>query len=413
MRSGSRLSAVPVLVVVFVFCAAAAFVIHADGTPPSQAAEIQLQLGTMLYAEGRYVEALEAYENAIKVTDTSLQRSARAGLITSALRVAEFDLARHEAETLVKIAPRDASAVSLYADALWASGLFEEAEGRYRDSLSLQPDLARGLHGVARSLLARNQLDDAMVQAQAALRLAPRDLEVHHTVGAIYERMHKYEEAAVAYGNYVNLLPNKDTSEKAAWSRAEIRFLRSFAQRVPFQAEPGTDDQVFTVDFRLVNDKVVVRARVNDASPQDFVVDTGAESTIITEPTARRLGVAPITYTLSAGVGETGLRGLQLARVDSLELGTLKLRNVPCIIKSPPLRDLPSNETESLSPIALGYSMIIDYQAHKLTFGKHLPIETGALELPLRVYRLVTVRGLVGSQHQANFVVDTGGEVIS
>jgi len=252
-----------------------------------------------------------------------------------------------------------------------------------------------------------------MNQAQAALKLSPRDLEVHHTVGAIYERMHKYEEAAAAYGNYVNLLPNKDTSEKAAWSRAEIRFLRSFAQRVPFQADPGTDDQVFTVDFRLVNDKVVVRARVNDASPQDFVVDTGAESTIITEPTARRLGVAPITYTLSAGVGETGLRGLQLARVDSLELGTLKLRNVPCIIKSPPLRDLPSNETESLSPIALGYSMIIDYQSHKLTFGKHLPIETGALELPLRVYRLVTVRGLVGTTHQANFVVDTGGEVIS
>ena len=63
--------------------------------------------------------------------------------------------------------------------------------------------------------------------------------------------------------------------------------------------------------------------------------------------------------------------------------------------------------------MALGYSMIIDYQSHKITFGKHLPIETGDLELPLRVYRLVTVRGLVGGQHHANFVVDTGGEVIS
>jgi predicted aspartyl protease len=322
-------------------------------------------------------------------------------------------MARHEAESLVKIAPRDASALSLYADALWASGLFEESEVRYKEALALQPDLARGLHGMARSLLARNQLDDAMVQAQAALRMSPRDLEIHHTVGAIYERMHKYEEAAVAYGNYVNLLPNKDTSEKAAWSRAEIRFLRSFAQRVPFQTDPGTDDMVFTVDFRTVNEKIVVRARVNDSGPQDFVVDTGAENTVITEVTARRLGVAPITYTLSAGVGETGLRGLQLARVDSLELGTLKLRNVPVIIKSPPLRDLPTNETESLSPLSLGYSMIIDYGTHKLTFGKHLPAEQGDLELPLRVYRLATVRGLVGKDNEASFVVDTGGEVIS
>ena len=410
MRSGFRLSAVPVALVL---CAAAAFAIHADATPPSQAAEIQLQLGTMLYAEGRYIEALDAYQNALTSPDTALLRTARSGVITCALRVAEFDLARREAEALVKIAPRDAGAVSLYADALWASGLFEEAEVRYKDALALQPDLARGLHGVARSLLARNHLDDAMVQAQAALRLSPRDMEIHHTVGAIYERMHKYEEAAVAYGNYVNLLPNKDTSEKAQWSRAEIRFLRSVAQRVPFQADPGTDDMIYTVDFHTVNDKVVVSARVNDSRPQDFVVDTGAENTVITEITARRLGVAPITYTLSAGVGETGLRGLQLARVDSLELGTLKLRNVPVIIKSPPLRDLPTNETESLSPLSLGYSMIIDYGTKKLIFGKHLPIEQGDLELPLRVYRLATVRGLVGKDHEASFVVDTGGEVIS
>ncbi len=407
MRPGYRTSVVLVLV------AAASFVIHADDTSPSQSADVQLQLGTMLNAEGRYGDALEAFQNALKTADTSLQRAARSGVIVNALRVAEFDLARHEAETLVKVAPRDASALALYGDALWASGMFEEAEVRYRDALGITPDLARGLHGVARSLLARNQLDEAMNQAQAALRLAPRDMEIHHTVGAIYERMHKFEEAAAAYGNYVNLLPNKDTSEKAAWSRAEIRFLRSFAQRVPFQTEPGTDDMVFTVDFRTVNEKIVVKARVNDSQPQDFVVDTGAENTVITEVTARRLGVAPITYTLSAGVGETGLRGLQLARVDSLELGTLKLKNVPVIIKSPPLRDLPTNETESLSPLALGYSMIVDYGTHKLTFGKHLPVEQGDMELPLRVYRLATVRGLVGKEHEASFVVDTGGEVIS
>jgi len=411
MRPGFRQSVV--LGVAVLLVAAASFVIHADGTPPSQAAEVQLQLGTMLNAEGRYVEALDAFQNALKTTDTSVLRAARAGVIVNALRVAEFDLARREAEGLVKVSPRDASALALYGDALWASGLFEEAEAQYQAALKLTPDLARGLHGLARSLLARNQLDEALVQAQAALRLSPRDLEIHHTVGAIYERMHKYEEAAAAYGNYVNLLPNKDTSEKAAWSRAEIRFLRSFAQRVPFQAEPGTDDQVYTVDFRTVNEKVVVTARINDSRPQDFVVDTGAENTVITEITARRLGVAPITYTLSAGVGETGLRGLQLARIDSLELGTLKLKNVPVIIKSPPLRDIPTSETESLSPLSLGYSMIIDYGTHKLVFGKHLPIEQGDMELPLRVYRLATVRGLVGKEHQASFVVDTGGEVIS
>ena len=280
----------------------------------------------------------------------------------------------------------DPGTLALGGDALWASGLFEEAEGRYRDALSMAPDLARGHHGLARALAARTRLNEAMNEAQEALRPSPRDLEVHHTIGAIYERMHRFEEAAGAYTNFVNLLPNKDSSEKADWSRSEIKFLRSFGQRTPFATDPGAEDQTYTIDFRLVNEKIVVRAKVNDGSFQDFVVDTGAENTILTRPTAVRLGIAPITYTLSAGVGDVGLRGLQLARIDSLELGQLKLRNVPCLIKNPPLRDLPIREAESLSPLSLGFSMIIDYQSKKITFGKHLPAESSTLELPLRVY---------------------------
>jgi hypothetical protein len=116
---------------------------------------------------------------------------------------------------------------------------------------------------------------------------------------------------------------------------------------------------------------------------------------------------------LSAGVGDIGLRGLQLARIDSLEIGTLKARNIPVLVKSPPLRDIPQRETESLSPLALGFSMTIDYKAHKLTFGKHLPDEPVDFELPLRLYRLATVSGIVSGGNPANFVVDTGGEVIS
>src|SRR5260221_7940031 len=168
---------------------------------------------------------------------------------------------------------------------------------------------------MAKALAARSRLDEAMNEAQAALKLSPRDMEIHHTVGTIYERLHKYEEAAGAYSNYVNLLPKKDRSEKADWSRAEIRFLRSFGQRVPFECDPGSDVRVYTVDFRLLNEKVVVRAKVNNGSAQDFVVDTGSENTVVSRQTAQRLGITPVTYTLSAGVGDHGLRGLQLGRI--------------------------------------------------------------------------------------------------
>ena len=407
MQTAIRVAAASALV------AAACFAIRADATPPSQASEIQLQLGDLLFSEGKYLDSLDAYRNALKGAPFDSARRPRMGVIASALRVAEFDLARLEGEKLYKADPRGPDSMTLYGDALWSSGLFQEAEDQYKNALAASPELARGHHGMAKSLAARSRLEEAMNEAQAALRLSPRDLEIHHTVGTIYERQHKYEEAAAAYSNYVNLLPNKDHSEKADWSRQEIRFLRSFGQRVPFESDPGTDDRLYTVDFRLVNEKVVVRAKVNDAAAQDFVVDTGSENTVITRGTAQRLGIMPITYTLSAGVGRVGLRGLQLARMDSLELGSLKLRNVPCLIKNPPLRDIPSKETEGLSPLALGYSMVIDYKTHKLTFGKHLPDEPKDFELPLRLHRLATVRGTVDHDHLANFVIDTGGEVIS
>jgi tetratricopeptide (TPR) repeat protein len=407
MQTGLRAMTMSVLL------GSASLGIHAAATPQSQSGEIELQLGHEFFAEGRYLDALQAYQLALTASVPADAREARTGIVQAALRVAEFDLARVEADALVKSAPLDPGTLALSADALWASGLFEEAEARYRDALSTTPDLARGHHGLARALAARSRLTEAMNEGQAALRLSPRDLEVHHTIGAIYERMHKFEEAAGAYTNFVNLLPNKDNSEKADWSRSEIKFLRSFGQRTPFEMDPGAEDQTYSVEFRLVNEKVVVRAKVNDGSFQDFVVDTGAENTILTRPTAQRLGITPVTYTLSAGVGDVGLRGLQLARINSLELGQLKLRNVPCLIKDPPLRNLPVREQESLSPLSLGFSMIIDYQAKMITFGKHLPSAPSTLDLPLRLHRLATVRGTVDGTHAANFVVDTGGEVIS
>ena len=100
-------------------------------------------------------------------------------------------------------------------------------------------DNARALHGFARSLAARNKLNDALTTAQAALNRDPRDAEFHHTVGSIYEQMKRYEEAANAYSSYINLLPNKDRSAKAAWARAEVRFLRAFGSRVPINISRG------------------------------------------------------------------------------------------------------------------------------------------------------------------------------
>lgn len=389
-----------------------AAVLGAQGREANDAG-LQYQLGSLLFDETRYREALDAFHKAVNTDNKSLSIQARIGVVKSALRLGEFVEAQKEATTLKQQDPRSADVIAIHADALWSAGLFDEAHQEFKDALALEPELSRGHHGLARALASQNKLEEALNEAQMALKLSPRDEEIHHTVGTIFERMRRYEQAAAAYGNYVNLLPNKDRSDKAAWSRSQIRFLRSFGEREPIAMEDEDVTGIHTVDFRVVDDKVIVKAKVNGGRPQDFVLDTGSELTTISRQTASAAVVRPITYTLSAGVGEVGLRGLQLGRLDTFEIGTLKLSNVPTLIKAPALRGIPKRETESFSPLALGLSMTIDYATKKLSIGRKLPDEPAEFKLPMRHHRLSMVRGLLNNQRPTYFVVDTGGEVIS
>jgi tetratricopeptide (TPR) repeat protein len=381
--------------------------------PAGADSEIQLQLGNLLLKDGRYEDATEAFRRARREAPAAVVTKAGIGLVTSLLRLGEFGEAFTEADATLKSAPRSAEALATYGDALWALGRFDDSFRAIKDSLAIDPALAQAHHGLARVFAARSRLDDALIEAQAALRSTPSSGEFQYTLGSIYQRMKAFDAAAGAFENYVNLLPNRDKSDKNAWARAQVRFLRAFDGLHPLEMGAETAGKVQIVPFRLVRDKVVVKAKVNGSDYTDFVLDTGAEMTIISQQLAVRMGVRPVTYVRSAGVGEVGLRGLQVGIIDKLQIGTLTVANVPCLIKNPPLHGMPTRETEAFSPLVLGLSMTIDYHLRLLTFGESLPRQGNTHDLPLWVHRLAMVQGLLNGAHPVNFVVDTGGEVIS
>ena len=399
--------------VALAFSAAAPIIIGAESTPDSARSEVRLQLGDLLYGDQRYWEALSAYENAKQGARPQQLLRASSGLLRSLLHIAEFSRAQQEAEFLYSLDPVDPDYRALYADALWAFGLFEEAEQVYRDVLSTSPGSAMARHGLGRSLAARGRLEEGLNELQAAVARDPRG-EFYHTIGSIQRRMQRYDLAADALEMYVEDLARTRLDEKIEWARSEIRFLRSFGERVPIRIAPERMDAVHTVPFRLERDKVIVRGRVNGGEI-DLVVDTGAEQMVLSQQTAQRVGVRPITNTLSAGVGRVGMRGLELGRADSLEIGTLVVENVPALIKNPPLRGLPATRSEnSFSPLSLGLSTVVDYRNHRLVIARELPPEPPAdIELPMRFHRLALVRGVINGSVQKSFIVDTGGEVIS
>ncbi len=394
-----------------VVVAALSVVLGAQPTPTASRVEARVQLGKLLLDDMRYWEAVRAFEEAQEGAADDQRVRASAGMLRALLPVAEFTRAQIEAQVLLELAPNDPEMVALVGDALWGGGLFDEAEQLYRDALALDPASGAARHGLAKSLTTRQRYEEALDWVQAALDARPDFPAAYHTLGYIHRRMRRFAEAADAYERYIELIPGWADAERAGWARAEVQFLRSFGDRPAVEMmAPG---QLHTIPFRLVDEKVIVQGRVNGRDTVDFVVDTGAEQTVLSQPVAQQLGVRPVSTTLSAGVGEIGFRGLQAGRLESLEFGSLGIRNLPALIKSPPLGGLPTPEAEAFSPLAVGLSMIVDYARQEIVIGEELPDEPFDVSMPLRQHRLAVVRGVVNDQIPRSFVVDTGGEVIS
>ena len=374
---------------------------------------VQAQFAELLYADARFREAIDAYERAYAASAGDLRKAMGRGLVKSLLRSAEFKRARIAAAALVDEAPGDAEALALLGDTRWSAGQFDEAEAAYASALALQPEQARALSGVARGLDSRGRPDEALEYAQRAVSAGPGEPEFHHTLGFVLERQRRYTEAALAYAHYANLLPNKDHSDMAAWARQQVKLLK-LVQAAAARGRAGHRSPVHTVPFKLRKDKIVVTGKVNGRAEMDFVLDTGSEMTVVSRRTAQRQGIAPIVSTLIAGVGAVGIRGLMIGTMDRFQVGTLVVDRVPTLIKNPPLQGLPTKEVESFSPMALGYSVHIDYERRVIVMARDLPPDRRRRRAAAaRAPACDDVRGRVNGTTTVPFVIDTGGEVLS
>jgi predicted aspartyl protease len=152
---------------------------------------------------------------------------------------------------------------------------------------------------------------------------------------------------------------------------------------------------------------------INGRYTTELVLDTGAERIGLSAETARRASLSPVSMSVIAGVGAQGYRPLALARADSLQIGSLRIANVPVSIRNPVRGTMPRWQSETFSPVSLGLSVEVDYRRKRVTLARALPEAEAEIRMPMRIQRLPMVRGLLNSSHPAPFVVDTGGELIS
>jgi Flp pilus assembly protein TadD len=375
---------------------------------PADLAE-QLSRASALHRDGRYADALKSFVAASQSPEESVANDARKGIVLAALRIGEFTLARQTASTLSQNA--DAESLTLSGDALWAAGFFDEAEREYARALVIDPESARAHFGHARSLTSRSRLNEALDEAGHALTLSPDDSDLHALLGTILERLKRFDEAAKSYDASADRLPRRE-SAAIATARNRATLLRSFSRRLPLDVSAEDASEVHSLPFKLVNNKILILGRLNRVQVE-WVLDTGAERTGISPELANSAGVRTVSTTLTAGVGRSSVRRIRLGRADTIEIGSLIVRNVPVAIRSPVFGGAARWQSQSLSPIALGFSVRVDYRQKRVLLARSFPDEPAAVTLPMRIQPLPLIRGTLNSTHPAYFVVDTGGEVIS
>ncbi|MEO8482983.1 MAG: aspartyl protease family protein [Acidobacteriota bacterium] len=364
---------------------------------------------TRLFGEGKYADAYAAFHVVLDSDADDGSRSARKGAVRSALYLSRFDAAHRDASRLVDDAPDDAEALTLRGDALWASGLFDEADASYTQAVAIDPVSPRAEFGLARSLDSRGQTSAALEHLASAARRAPLDPEICLQISDAYERRFQYDVAERTLQTCIGLLPKRLRSGDVVQNR--LRLFRGFEGRQPAAIELTASAQV-TLPFRLVDDKVRVDGELN-GHHVEFVVDTGADRTAVTRRTAAGARLRTVTETLVTGVGQVGVQPVVIARADTLAFGPLKIRNLPVVIRNENGPDPLSTTGDSFSPQAAGFSMVVDYARLEVTFARTLPASVADVTLPLRIVRLPMVRGLLNQTHPAYFVVDTGGQMIS
>jgi len=371
----------------------------------------QLARATALYDDGKYSDALKSFVAASESPEASTALAARKGTVLAALRVGEFTVARRAA-SILSTHEADAEALTLSGDALWAAGFFDEADQDYARALVVDPRSGRARYGIARSLSSRSRLTEALGEVERGLESSPGDSDLYAVRGTVLERLNRFEDAARAYDESANLLPTREPAAIAI-ARNRATLLRSFARRPPLDVSDEDANSTHTLPFKLVNNKIVVLGRLNGMQVE-WVLDTGAERTGISPETASAAAIRTVTSTLTAGVGQPGVRRIRLGRADTVELGSLKVHNVPVAIRAPTIGGAARWQGQSLSPIALGFSVSVDYARKRVVLARALPEPPAAgITLPMRIQPLPLIRGTLNSMHPAYFVVDTGGEVIS
>ena len=408
-------------------CVATALVVCAPAAASNKKAltraEKAMRAGDFQRAEQMYREMLTKDERDFE---------ARLGLSKSLLKQRRFQDSFDHAARVLAADPLSAHAHALLGSVVLATGDFRLSIEEFRTALTLNENESMAIAGLAMIDFFENRNADCVARLRRAISIEGEEPDYIFNLGQAAARAQRYKEAADAYERFLLIAPKTDEDRRAR-IRGLIDFLRYLGQQQSLYDLAG-DRTVLA--FEDVNNRPIVKVRVNGSKEYlRFVLDTGSGMSVLSEETAKKIGIKPVARGgMARAIGGCGRFEIVYGYLNSLELGDIRVDNVPVYIRH--FFDSGTQIDGYLGIAALARLItVVDYGNHRMTFVRQrndavdlatisdeqvnrkpsaqLSRQTG-IEIPVRTTASGFLSGEVvidGITKPLNFIIDTGATV--
>ncbi len=367
--------------------------------------------------QGDYADAVTLFEQYLTLMPKDNQ--ARLGLSYAYLKQRLWGGAFDQAARVLESDRSSARARAIIGAAWLANGDFRGSAEAFRVALALDEREALAWAGAGLIDFYENRLSNSIDSLRHAVALAPNEPDFIFALAQASARKENFKEAADSFERFLQIAPKTDADRRAR-IRGLVEFLRYLGQQRGrlYQA----DGDKASLPLEMLTTRPVIPVRVNGSAPQKFVFDTGSGMCVLSEETARRLGVKAIAHGGQArAVGGNGRFEIIYGFLDKLEIGDVTIRNVPVYIRH--FYAATTDASTSTVDGYLGTSAIAKYLTTvdyaKRTFAldtKRQSKKEAALiaELPIRSTSSGFLSGEVqldGIEKPLNFIIDTGASI--
>jgi len=360
---------------------------------------------------------------------------ARLGLSFALLKQRNLQGAYDHAARVIMLNPLSARAHALLGTAILGAGEFRLSVEEFRTALALDENEALAVAGLAMVDFYENRLPLALPALRKAVNMDPDEPDYVFNLGQAAARSEKYKEAADSYERFLLIAPKTDTDRRAR-ILGLIDFLRYLGRQGSLYIPSG--DYRSSVPFEATDNRPILQIRVNgQREPLKFVLDTGSGMSVVSEQTAKRLGIKQVAKGgLARAVGGGGKFEIVYGFLESIDIGNARISNVPVYIRKFFDNQIPVDGYLGLSVVAK-FLTSIDYGTRRMALVRQhqtdeleswttvrrpeniqslIPASPndGAIEVPLRTTSsgfLSGEVGLDGFDKNVNFIIDTAASI--